>query len=147
MKNFLTTIRRLKSGKAVGEDEIRPEMLKTLNGKGINWLTRVFQMAGKLGKTPNDWQTGFIIPMDRKGDRKECTNYWKISLRSHLGKVNDKCFERKRGEIVESKIKVKDGQRDFRSSRCTTDQIFTKRQIFEKYWEHAKDAFACFFDL
>ena len=50
-----TAIKGIKSGKAPGEDEIRPEMLKALNGEGILWLTRVCQVAWKLGKTPTDW--------------------------------------------------------------------------------------------
>ena len=37
--------RGLKSGKAAGENEIKPEMLKALNGEGVRWLTRVCQMA------------------------------------------------------------------------------------------------------
>ena len=65
-----TAIKGIKSGKAAGEDEIRPEMLKALTGEGILWLTRVCQVAWKLGKTPRDWQTGVIIPIFKKGDRK-----------------------------------------------------------------------------
>ena len=59
-------IRRLKSGKAAGEDKIRPEMLKALNGKGVRWLTRVCPVAWKLGKTPKDWQSCVIIRMYKK---------------------------------------------------------------------------------
>jgi len=44
-REVTTAISRLKSGKAAGEDEIRPEMLKVLNSEGILWLTRVFQVA------------------------------------------------------------------------------------------------------
>ena len=90
-----TAIKRIKSGKAAGEDEIRPEMLKALTGEGILWLTRVCQVAWKLGKTPRDWQTGVIIPIFKKGDRKQCTNYRGISLLSFPGKVYAKCLERK----------------------------------------------------
>ena len=96
-----TAIKGIKSGKAAGEDEIRPEMLKALTGEGILWLTRVCQVAWKLGKTPRDWQTGVIIPIFKKGDRKQCTNYRGISLLSLPGKVYAKCLERKCREIVE----------------------------------------------
>ena len=136
-----TAIKGIKSGKAAGEDEIRPEMLKALTGEGILWLTRVCQVAWKLGKTPRDWQTGVIIPTFKKGDRKQCTNYRRISLLSLPGKVYAKCLERKCREIVESKLE--DGQYGFRPGRSTTDQIFTLKQIFEKSW----DLFACFDDL
>ena len=140
-----TAIKGIKSGKAAGEDEIRPEMLQALTGEGILWLTRVCQGAWKLGKTPRYWQTGVIILIFKKGDRKQCTNYRGISLLSLPGKVYAKCLERNCREIVESKLE--DGQCGFRPGRSTTDQIFTLKQIFEKSWEYGKDLFACFIDL
>ena len=140
-----TAIKRTKSGKAAGEDEIRPQMLKSLTGEGILWLRRVCQVAWKFGKTLRDWQTSVIIPIFKKGDRKQYTNYREISLLSLPGKVYSKCLERKCREIVESKLK--DGQFGFREGRSTTDQIFTLKQIFKKSWEHDKDLFACFVDL
>ena len=140
-----TAIKGIKSGKAAGEDEIRPEMLKALTGEGILWLTRVCQVAWKFGKTTRDWQTGVIIPIFKKGDRKQCTNYSGISLLSLPRKVYAKCLERKCREIVESKLE--DGQCGFRPGRSITDQIFTLKQIFEKSWEYGKDLFECFVDL
>ena len=80
-----TAITGIKSGKAAGEDEIRTKMLKALTGEGILWLTSVCQVAWKFGKTPRDWQTGMIIPIFKKGDRKQCTNHGEISLLSLPG--------------------------------------------------------------
>ena len=82
-----TAIKGTKSGKAAGEDEIRPEMLKALTGEGILWLTRVCHVAWKFGKTFRNCQTGVIIRIFKKGDRKQCTNYRGISLLSLAGKV------------------------------------------------------------
>jgi len=39
------------------------------------------------------------------------------------------------------------GQCGFCPDRSIMDQIFTLKQIFEKYWEYGKDLFACFVDL
>ena len=50
----------LKSGEASGENEIRHEMLKTLNEEKVRWLTKVCQVAWKLGKTTKDWQIDVI---------------------------------------------------------------------------------------
>ena len=47
-----TAIEGIKSGKAVCEDDIRPEMFKGLSGEGILWLTRVYQLCGRLAKLP-----------------------------------------------------------------------------------------------
>ena len=120
-------------------------MLKTLTREEIPWLTRVCQVAWKLGKTPRDWQTGVIIPIFKKGDPMQRTNYRGKSPLSLPDKVYAKCLERKCLEIVESKLE--DVQCGFRPGRCTTDQIFTLKQIFEKSWEYGKDLFTCFVDL
>ena len=105
-------------------------MLKALNLEKANWLTRVCQMERELRKTPKDWQTGVIIPMHKKSDRKECTDYREITFLSFTGKVLTKCLERKCREEAESKFE--DGPCGFGQGRSTTDQIFTLKQIFEK---------------
>ena len=90
--------------------------------------------------TPRDRQTGVIIPIFKKGDRKQGTNYRGISLLSLPGKVYAECLERKCREIEESKLE--DGQWcGFRPERSTTNQIFQKSR------EYGKDLFACFVDF
>ena len=86
-----------------------------------------------------------IIPIFKKRDRKQWTNYKGISLRSLPGKVCAKCLERKCRQIVESKLE--DSQRGFHPGCSTMDPIFTLKQIFEKSWEYGKNIFACFVDL
>ena len=83
-----TVIKGIKYGKAAVEDEIRPEMLKALTGEGILWLTRVCQVAWKFGKTSRNWQTVVIIQIFKKGDRKQCKNYRRISLLSLPVKIS-----------------------------------------------------------
>ena len=111
-------------------------MLNALTGEGILWFTQVCQVAWKLGKTPRDWQTGVIIPIFKKRDRKQCTNYRGISLLSLPGKVYAKCLERKCREIVESKLE--DGQCGFRPGRSTRTKSSLWSKFFEKSWSMAK---------
>ncbi|KAI3375665.1 hypothetical protein L3Q82_003973 [Scortum barcoo] len=51
-------VRKLRSGKAPGVDEIRPEYLKSLDVVGLSWLTRLCSIAWRLGTVPLEWQTG-----------------------------------------------------------------------------------------
>ena len=138
-------IKSLKTGKAPGEDDIKPEMLKAMNIYGVRWLTRVCKVACSTGQAPKQRQTSMIISIHKKGDKKKCTNYRGISLISVPGKVYAKCLEKKCREIVEPKLT--DAQCGFRPGRSTMDQIFALQQIFEKSWEYAKEVNACFVDL
>ena len=138
-------IERIKSGKAAGEDEIRPEMLNALGGAGIDWLTRVFQVVWDSGEAPMDWQTGVIVPVFKKGDNKECTNYRGITLLSLPGKLYAKVHEARIRAVVEPKISNE--QCGFRPGRSTTDQIHTLRLVCEKAWEYKIPAFLAFVDL
>jgi len=47
-----------------------------------------------------DWQTGVIIPLLKKGYRRECTNYCDISLFNLPGKVNAKCLAKRCRQVV-----------------------------------------------
>ena len=140
-----TAIKSLRSGKAAGIDEIRPEMLKALSPCGTQWLTRICNVVWTTGKAPKDWQTGIVIPIFKKGDKRECSNYRGITLLSLPGTIFARVIERRCREIVEPQIQ--DTQCGFRAGRGTTDQIFTLQQAMEKSWEYNKPVYAAFIDL
>ena len=89
------------SAKAPGVDEIRPEMLKALDIVGMSWLARLCNIAWTSGTVPLDWQTGVVVPIFKKGDRRVCANYRGITLLSLPGKVYAKVLERRLRPIVE----------------------------------------------
>ena len=70
-------IKLLKTGKAPGEDDIRPEMLKVMNMPGVLWLTRVCKVACRTGQASKQWQTSVVtvIHIYQKGGKRKCTNY------------------------------------------------------------------------
>ncbi|KAI3369843.1 hypothetical protein L3Q82_024419 [Scortum barcoo] len=51
-----------------GVDEIRPEYLKSLDVVGLSWLTRLCNIAWRLGTVPLEWQTGVVVPLFKKGE-------------------------------------------------------------------------------
>jgi hypothetical protein len=138
-------VRSLKPGKAAGVDEIRPEMLKVLVADGLCWLTRVIQVAWKTGKTPLDWRTGVVVPLFKKGDQRECSNYRGITLLSIPGKVYSKVLYGRISDVVDRQIQ--DEQCGFRRGRGTTDQLFVLQQVLEKSREYSRQVFISFVDL
>ena len=72
--NVNVVINSLKTGKTPHEDDIRPEVLKTMNMCGVCWLIRVCKVACKTGQVPKQWQTSVKIPFHKKGDKRKCSN-------------------------------------------------------------------------
>ncbi|KAI3376691.1 hypothetical protein L3Q82_017116 [Scortum barcoo] len=122
-------VRKLLGGKAPGVDEIRPEYLKSLDVVGLSWLTRLClcNIAWRLGTVPLEWQTGVVVPLFKKGDRRVCSNYRGITLLSLPGKVYARVLERRIRPIVDPRIQEE--QCGFRPGRGTLDQLYTLRRV------------------
>ena len=138
-------VRKLLGGRAPGVDEVRPEFLKALDVVGLSWLTRLCSIAWTSGAVPLDWQTGVVVPLFKKGDRRVCSNYRGITLLSLPGKVYSGVLERRVRRIVEPRIQEE--QCGFRPGRGTVDQLYTLCRILEGAWEFAQPVHMCFVDL
>ncbi|XP_054862758.1 golgi transport 1Ba isoform X1 [Amphiprion ocellaris] len=97
-------VKKLLGGKVPGVDEIRPEMLKALDIVGLSWLTCLYRVAWASGTVPVEWQTGVVVPIFKKGDRRVCSNYRGITLLSLPGKVYSRVLEGRVQPIVEPRI-------------------------------------------
>ncbi|KAI3373545.1 hypothetical protein L3Q82_022136 [Scortum barcoo] len=140
-------VRKLRSGKAPGVDEIRPEYLKSLDVVGLSWLTRLCSIAWRLGTVPLVWQTGVVVPLFKKGDRRVCSNYRGITLLSLPGKVYARVLERRIRPIVESTLGFRRNNAVFVPGRGTLDQLYTLHRVLEGLWEFAQPVHMCFVDL
>ncbi|XP_049595828.1 leucine-rich repeat-containing protein 57 isoform X1 [Syngnathus scovelli] len=138
-------VKKLLGGRAPGVDEIRPEFLKALDVVGLSWLTRLYNVAWTSGTVPLDWQTGVVVPLFKKGDRRVCSNYRGITLLSLPGKVYSGVLERRVRREVEPRIQEE--QCGFRPGRGTVDQLYTLGRILEGAWEFAQPVHMCFVDL
>uniref|UniRef100_A0A669BJZ3 Reverse transcriptase domain-containing protein n=1 Tax=Oreochromis niloticus TaxID=8128 RepID=A0A669BJZ3_ORENI len=138
-------VKQLLGGRAPGVDEVRPEFLKALDIVGLSWLTRLYNVAWRSGAVPLDWQTGVVVPIFKRGDRRVCSNYRGITLLSLPGKVYARVLERRVRPLVEPQIQEE--QCGFRPGRGTLDQLFILSRILEGAWEFAQPVYMCFVDL
>ena len=84
---ILLTLSEMKEGKAVGVDEITAEMLKGLGEKAIQELCDICQNMYEEGKWPDDFTKTTMIPLPKKNNAVNCSDYSTISLICHASKI------------------------------------------------------------
>ena len=73
--------------KANGSDRIPVELLQILKDDSVKVLPSICQQIWKTQQWPQDWKRSVFIPVPKKGNTKECSNYRTIALISHVSKV------------------------------------------------------------
>ena len=84
------------------------------------------------------------IPIPKKGNAKECSNYRTIALISHASKVMLKILQARLQQYENRELP--DVQAGFSKGRGTRDQLANIRWIMEKAREFQKNIYFCFFD-
>ena len=102
--------------------------------------------ASKFGSQqwPQDWKRSVFIPILKKGNPKECSNYCTIALVSHASKVMLKILQARLWQQVNRELP--DVQAGFRKGRGTRDQIANIHWIIKKAREFQKNIYFCFID-
>ena len=75
------------TNKASGSDGIPVELFQILKDDPVKVLHSICQQARKTQQWLQDWKRSVFIPIPKKGNAKECSNYRTISLISHASKV------------------------------------------------------------
>ena len=75
------------TNKASGGDGIPDELFQILKDDAVKVLHSICQQIWKTQKWPQDWKRSVFIPIPKKGNAKECSNYRTIALISHASKV------------------------------------------------------------
>ena len=79
--------------KASGGDGIPIELFQILKDDVVKVLHLICQQIWKTQQWPQDWKRSVFILLPKKGNAKECSNYYTIGLISHASKVHSKCFK------------------------------------------------------
>ncbi|KAI3359031.1 hypothetical protein L3Q82_015433 [Scortum barcoo] len=114
-----------------GVDEIRPEYLKSLDVVGLSWLTRLCNIAWRLGTVPLEWQTGVVVPLFKKGDRRVCSNYRGSHFSASPGRSTPGYWRGEFGPIVDPRIQEE--QCGFRPGHGTLDQLYTLHRVLRGF--------------
>ena len=104
------------------------------------------QYVSKFGKQqwPHDWKRSVFIPVPKKGNAKECSNYCTIALISHASKLMLKVLQARLQQYVNCELP--DFQTGFRKGRGTRDQIANVHWIIKKARQFQKNIYFCRID-
>ena len=106
------------------------ELFQILKDDAVKVSHSIYQQIWKTQHWPEDWKRSVFIPISKKGNAKECSNYHTIALISHTSKVMLKIPQARLQEYMNHKLP--DVQAGFRKGRGTRDQIANIRWIIEK---------------
>ena len=133
------------TNKASGGDGILGDLFQILKDDAVKVLYLICQQIYKTQQRPQDWKRSVFIPIPKKGNAKECSNYHTIALISHASKVMLKILQARLQQYVNSELP--DVQAGFTKGRGTRDQIINICWIITKARELQKNIYFCFIDF
>ncbi|KAK3525786.1 hypothetical protein QTP70_007548 [Hemibagrus guttatus] len=137
-------LKRMKSGKAVGPDDIPVEVWKCLGEAAVEFLASLFNRVLESERMPEEWRRSVLVPIFKnKGDMQSCSNYRGIKLMSHTMKLWERVVEARLRKVVE----ICEQQYGFMPRKSTTDAIFALRILMEKYRDGQRELHCVFVDL
>ena len=126
----------LTRNKAGGGDGIPCELFQILKDDAVKVLHSICQQMWKTQQWPQDWKRSIFIPIPKKGNAKEYSNYCAVALISHASKVMLKILQARLQQYVNRELR--DVQVLFRKGRGTRDQIANIHWIIRKAREFQK---------
>ena len=90
--------------KASGGDAIPVELFQTLKDDAVKVLHPICQQIWKTPQWPQDWKRSVFIPIPKKGNAKECSDYHTIALISHASKVMLKILQARLQQYMNSEL-------------------------------------------
>ena len=144
-EEIIKAIKAQKNGKAPGQDNITPEVLKQDPVQSAGILHNLFQKIWEEETVPEDWRNGYIVKLPKKGDLSVCGNWRGIQLLSVPSKIMARVIlERIKGAVDEE---LREEQAGFRRNRSCADQIATMRIIIEQSMEWQSSLYINFIDF
>ena len=123
--------------KTSGGDGIPVELFQILKDDAVKLLHSTCQQIWKTQQRPQDWKRSIFIPIPKKGNAKECSNYCTTALISYASKVMLKILQARLQQFMSRELP--DVQAELGKGRGTRDQIGNISWIIEKAREFQKN--------
>ena len=124
------TLGSITTNKASGGDRIPVELFRILKDDAVKVLHSICQKIWKAKHWPQDWKRSVFIPVPKKDNAKECSNYCTVPLISHARKVMLKILQARLQQYVNCELP--DVQAGFRKGRGTRVKLSISIESLKK---------------
>ena len=145
-EELLEAIVATRENKAPGGCGIPAEVWKYGGAKLKERLFDLIAHIWRIENMPQDWKDANVVPIFKKGSRKDCENYRGISLLSIAGKIMPRIILNRINRKLTPNI-LPETQCGFKNNRSTIDMVFSLWQIQEKCLEQNMEVYAVFIDF
>ena len=115
--------------KAGGGDGIPVELFQILKDDALKVLHSIYQQIWKTQQWPQDWKRSVFVPIPKKGNAKECSNYCTIALISHTSTVMLKILQARLQQYMNQELPyVQAGFRRQRNQRSNCQHLLDHRK-------------------
>ena len=140
-------ISQLRNGASAGPDLLLNEFLKNGTNSLLTYLHCLFNKMYDIGYFPEQWTEGHIIPIFKKGDTNDVTNYRGITLLSTVGKLFTRILNNRLNSWAEDYDIYVEAQAGFRRGMGTTDNIFILNNLITHSLNNNQRLYCAFVDF
>ena len=147
-EDIIAGAKKLKSGKAVGGDDISNEQIKASIHILKTILAKIFNIVFNEGIIPTAWTEGIIKPIYKnKGERNNPDNYRPITILSCMGKLFTTILNSRLTQYIQSQELLGEEQLGFRQNYSTIDGVYIVNALLEMLSNNNKSLYCAFIDL
>ena len=141
-----TVLRKLKTGKAGGPDNLNNELLKMTARSITPSMTLLFNRILSTGIYPDVWKQANISPVFKKGDRQKKKNYRPVSLLSSTGKVLERLVFNKVYDYCKNNDLLTWRNSGYKNMDSTTNRLIYIVNKIYKHMDNKEDTCLVFLD-
>ena len=144
---ILKAINKPKCRKSAGIDLLIPEIFIACKDVISTLLCKLFNHMFDKCIYPESWSNGIIVPVPKKGDRRDVNNYRAITLTSIFSKIFSHILDNRLRSYVETQNHLTDFQFGFRENKSTIDCIYILKSIIDCKINNKKKLYCSFIDF
>lgn len=146
-EGVISMLRKLNEKKSAGKDGIPTAFLKRFAEQIADYLANLFQLSLTTSEFPDDWKIARVVPIFKKGDKLNITNYRPVSMISTCSKLMEHVIAGYIRSFLSNNKILSPYQHGFTKGRSTTTQLLTTVHDFMMTLDHSGQIDAFFIDF